>query len=105
MEEGNSKKEKRSFVKDMPKNERPREKLLTKGTNAMYDYELLATNEFMNTSLPLNQSIDYGCNNLSKKSGDYFLVHGGDSTSITGVYEVFKNSNAKFLKKRVFIKL
>jgi DNA repair protein RadC len=42
MEEGNSKKEKRSFVKDMPKNERPREKLLTKGTNAMYDYELLA---------------------------------------------------------------
>lgn len=65
-----------------------------------YDYELLATNEFMNTSLPLNQSIDYGCNNLSKKSGDYFLVHGGDSTSITGVYEVFKNSNAKYLFKK-----
>jgi len=36
------KKERRSFVKDMPENERPREKLLTKGTNAMNDYELLA---------------------------------------------------------------
>jgi len=37
-----SKKERRSFVKEMPENERPREKLLTKGTKAMNDYELLA---------------------------------------------------------------
>lgn len=46
MEENNStgciKSEKKFSVKDMPINERPREKLLTKGTRAMSDYELLA---------------------------------------------------------------
>ncbi len=46
MEDNNSigsiKSEKKFSVKDMPVNERPREKLLTKGTRAMNDYELLA---------------------------------------------------------------
>jgi DNA repair protein RadC len=37
-----NKSEKKFSVKDMPVNERPREKLLTKGTKAMNDYELLA---------------------------------------------------------------
>lgn len=65
-----------------------------------YDYELLATDQFLKTSLPLQQSIEYGIENLSKKSGDYFLVHGGDSTSLTGAYEVFQQSSAKFLFKK-----
>ena len=37
-----SESEKKSSVKDLPKHEKPREKLLTKGTSAMSDFELLA---------------------------------------------------------------
>lgn len=65
-----------------------------------YDYELVATNEFINSSMPLQQSIEFGLETLSRKSGDYFLVHGGDSTSLMGAYEVFCNSDAKYLFKK-----
>ena len=65
-----------------------------------YDYEFIHANEFVNTNLPLQESIDMGLENLSKKTGDYFLFHGGDSTSIVGAYEVFVESNAKFLFKK-----
>lgn len=65
-----------------------------------YDYEFLGTNQFIKSSMPLNESIKWGIENLSKKSGDYFLFHGGDSTSIMGAYEVFKESNAKYLFKK-----
>ena len=65
-----------------------------------YDYEFIHSNVFVDTNLPLQQSIDMGLKNLSKKSGDYFLFHGGDSTSIVGVYEVFTQSDAKFLFKK-----
>ena len=65
-----------------------------------YDYEFVHADEFVNLSLPLQESIDRGVDNLSKKSGDYFLFHGGDSTSIMGAYEVFIESEAKFLFKK-----
>ena len=65
-----------------------------------YDYEFVHADEFVNLSLPLQESIDRGVDNLSKKSGDYFLFHGGDSTSIMGAYEVFIESDAKFLFKK-----
>ena len=65
-----------------------------------YDYEFIHANEFVDTNLPLQQSVDMGLENLSKKTGDYFLFHGGDSTSIVGAYEVFVESNAKFLFKK-----
>ena len=65
-----------------------------------YDYEFVHADEFVNLSLPLQESIDRGIDNLSKKSGDYFLFHGGDSTSIMGAYEVFIESEAKFLFKK-----
>ena len=65
-----------------------------------YDYEFVHSNVFVDTNLPLNQSIEMGVENLSNKSGDYFLFHGGDSTSIIGAYEVFIESSAKFLFKK-----
>ena len=65
-----------------------------------YDYEFVSAKEFVNLSLPLKQSIDWGLENLSKKSGDYFLFHGADSTSILGAYEVFKDSKAKYMFKK-----
>ena len=65
-----------------------------------YDYEFVDASEFMNLSLSLEKSIDQGRENMAKKSGDYFLFHGGDSTSIMGAYEVFVESNAKYLFKK-----
>ena len=65
-----------------------------------YDYEFVHANEFLNLSLSLEKSIDQGKENLARKTGDYFLFHGGDSTSIMGVYEVFVDSNAKYLFKK-----
>ena len=65
-----------------------------------YDFEFVDANQFLKLSLPLNESIEWGLENLSKKTGDYFLFHGGDSTSIMGAYEVFTQSNAKYLFKK-----
>jgi len=65
-----------------------------------YDYEFVDMNQFLKLSVPLQESIDWGLENLSKKSGDYFLFHGGDSTSIMGAYEVFVESDAKYLFKK-----
>ena len=62
-----------------------------------YDYEFVDATEFVDLSIPLQDSIDKGLENLSKKTGDYFLFHGGDSTSIMGAYEVFIESDAKYL--------
>jgi len=65
-----------------------------------YDYEFVDTSQFVDLRLPLEDSINYGLEKLSKKTGDYFLFHGGDSTSLMGVYEVFVQSDAKFLFKK-----
>jgi len=65
-----------------------------------YDYEFIDANKFSNLSMTLNDSVKWGLEQLSKKTGDYFLFHGADSTSILGSYEVFINSNAKYLFKK-----
>jgi hypothetical protein len=65
-----------------------------------YDYEFVHTDEFLNLSLSLEKSIDQGRENMAKKTGDFFMFHGGDSTSLMGVYEVFSESNAKYLFKK-----
>ena len=65
-----------------------------------YDYEFIDATKFVDLSLPLQESVDKGIEFLSKKSGDYFLFHGGDSTAIMGAYEVFIESNAKYLFRK-----
>ncbi len=65
-----------------------------------YDYEFIDHTKFINNLLTLQDSVDWGLEKLSKKTGDYFLFHGGDSTSIMGAYEVFINSEAKYLFKK-----
>jgi hypothetical protein len=65
-----------------------------------YDYEFIEANQFLDLSLPLKDSVDWGLEQLSKKTGDYFLFHGADSTSILGAYEVFIESSAKYLFKK-----
>ena len=51
------------------------------------------------SSIDLNVSIDYGLESCKDISGDYFLFDGSDFTSLIGSYEVFEQSDAKFLFK------
>ncbi len=69
-------------------------------TSNDYDYELISQRRFLNSSVPLQESINNGLEYLSKITGDYFLISGADSTSLTGVYEVFSQSNAQYLFKK-----
>jgi len=64
-----------------------------------YDYLFVGMHDFVNKKLSLSESIDYGLENLSNISGDYFLFEGSDSTSLMGSYEVFEKSNAVYLFK------
>ena len=64
-----------------------------------YDYLFVGMNDFIDKKRPLQESIDYGLENLSKITGDYFLFDGSDSTSLMGAYEVFDQSNAIYLLK------
>ena len=64
-----------------------------------FDYLFIGMNEFIDKKKPLQESIDYGLENLSKITGDYFLFEGSDSTSLMGGYEVFEQSNAIYLFK------
>ena len=64
-----------------------------------YDYLFVGMHDFVNKKVNLNESINYGLENLSNISGDYFLFEGSDSTSLMGSYEVFEKSNAIYLFK------
>jgi len=64
-----------------------------------YDYLFIGMNDFIDKSQPLQKSIDFGLERLSKINGDYFLFDGSDSTSLMGAYEVLEQSNAMFLMK------
>ena len=72
-----------------------------------YDFLFVGMHDFLNKKIPLKESIEYGLENLSKISGDYFLFDGSDSTSLMGAYEVFEQSNAIYLMKNqnVMIKI
>jgi len=69
-----------------------------------YDFAWVAQASFCDKTLPLEESTDKGLEFLSKISGDYMLLDGQDSTSLVGVYEVFKESNALLLLKNSLLK-
>ena len=70
-----------------------------------YDYEFLGSDEFLNLSIPLNKSIDWGLENLSKKTGDYFLFHGGDSHRLWELMKFSLNRMLNiFLKNNYYLK-
>jgi len=64
-----------------------------------YDYLFVGMHDFIDKKRSLQESIDYGLENLSKIKGDYFLFDGSDSVSLMGAYEVFEQSNAIYLMK------
>ena len=66
-----------------------------------YDFLFVGMADFLDKKKPLQESIDWGLENLEKvtEGGDYFLFDGSDSTSLMGAYEVFEKSNAIYLLK------
>ncbi len=68
-------------------------------TDDDYDFLFVGMADFLDKKKPLQESIDWGLENLSKIDGDYFLFDGSDSTSLMGAYEVFEQSNAIYLFK------
>ena len=60
--------------------------------------------DFIDKKRSLQESIDYGLENLSKITGDYFLFEGSDSTSLMGGYEVFEQSDAIYLFKNQILR-
>lgn len=68
-------------------------------TSNDYDFLFIGMSDFIDKKRSLQESIDYGLENLSKITGDYFLFDGSDSHSLMGAYEVFTQSNATYLFK------
>ena len=64
-----------------------------------FDYMFVGMSDFIDKKKALKESIEWGLENLSKITGDYFLFDGSDSTSLMGAYEVFEKSNAIYLLK------
>ena len=64
-----------------------------------YDFLFIGMSDFLDKKKLLRESIEWGLNNLSKITGDYFLFDGSDSTSLMGAYEVLEQSNAIYLLK------
>ena len=71
-----------------------------------FDYMFVGMNEFINKSLPLQDSIDWGLENVHKltQGGDYFLFDGTDSTSLLGSIEVLEQCDAIYLFKNQILK-
>ena len=66
-----------------------------------YDYEFVDMNQWTQKGKSLKESVNYGIENMSKKSGDYFMFHGGGGTDLLGGYEVFIECDAKYLFKNL----
>ena len=71
-----------------------------------FDFLIIGMSDFWDMSMTLEDSVDWGLNNIDKLSqgGDHFLFDGFDSTSLLGSYEVFEKSNAIYLFKNQMLK-
>ena len=69
-----------------------------------FDFLFVGMHDFIDKKRSLEESIDYGLENLKGIKGDYFLFDGSDSTSLMGAYEVFEQSNAIYLFKNQILK-
>ena len=84
-----------SFIKDMLYHDYSIE--ITESDD--YDFLFVGMSDFIDKKIPLQDSVEWGLENLSKITGDYFLFEGSDSTSLMGGYEVFEKSDAIYLFK------
>jgi hypothetical protein len=73
-------------------------------TGNSYDYALVGQASIIDKTLSLKNSIEKGIEYLSNITGDYIILDGQDSTSLIGVFDVFKHSKAKLLLKNSLLK-
>ena len=75
--------------------------------SSSYDYLLIGMDDFVDKNKSIEESTDWGLENLEKitEGGDYILWDGFDSTSLFGTYDVFEKSNAIFLLKNQLLKM
>jgi hypothetical protein len=71
-----------------------------------FDYAFLGADDILDKSISLDESIEYGLNNIDKytRGGDCFIFDGSDSTSLMASYEVLDQSEAMFLFKNQLLK-
>ena len=89
-------------IKDLPLNERPREKLLVKGASALADYELLAIilgkgsqkNDVLSLSRKIIKTIDKKGLNLQAK--DIIEIDGIGEAKATAISAAFE-----FVRRRI----
>jgi len=67
-----------------------------------FDFLFIGMSDFLDKSMVLKDSIDWGLENIQKytEDGNYFLFDGSDSHSLMASYEVFIQSNAIYLFKQ-----
>ena len=70
-----------------------------------YDFLFIGMNDFINKKWSIEESIDWGSENVERlgENGDYFLFDGSDSTSIMGGVEVMRNTNPIYYIKNQFL--
>ena len=70
-----------------------------------YDFLFFGMNDFINKKWSIEESIDWGSENVERlgENGDYFLFDGSDSTSIMGGVEVMRNTNPIYYIKNQFL--
>ena len=70
-----------------------------------YDFLFIGMNDFINKKWSIEESIDWGRENVERlgEIGDYFLFDGSDSTSIMGGVEVMRNTNPIYYIKNQFL--
>jgi|TARA_R100000030_G_scaffold93385_1_gene79483 hypothetical protein len=74
-------------------------------TSNDYDFLFIGMNDFMNKKWSLEESVEWGSENVERlgENGDYFLFDGSDSTSIMGGVEVMRNTNPIYYLKNQFL--
>jgi hypothetical protein len=68
-------------------------------TFGKHDLVFLGNEDFQNRKLPLQDSIEYGINNVSKYNTTVFLIDSSDSTSLMGSIEILQALENTFLVK------
>lgn len=71
---------------------------------ADYDFVFVGMADFIDRKVSLQQSIQQGLDFIKQYGDRCFLFDGSDSTSLLGAYEVFAESNARYLFKNQLLK-
>lgn len=65
------------------------------------DFVFLGNEDFQNRKLSVDDSINYGLDQIAKQKAKTYLIDSSDSTSLFGLYDIVKNSNAVLVKNQI----